>query len=224
MSKRKKKEPINTRDESVFDLTTRQLRDEIRKRTATVNIRINEYREAIEEGKQKSNRIVEESIRKMKEASYTFNKETGEIRIPKSKKGEIGLGLTYKTKTELQRQLAGLRRFEERDIETPEGKRKSEEKTERQYKTFTDRYGDMSRDEYEDMIDTMNVVKNTLKDYGYEDYGGSYARTYTKANKEGKRKFARYIDQAKRESAGAGQTTEDILDRVAELLRENGEL
>ena len=72
------------------------------------------------------------------------------------------------------------------------------------------------------MIDTMNIVKNTLKDYGYEDFGGSYARTYTRANKEGKRKFARYVDQARRESSG--KTTEDVLDRVAELLRENGEL
>ena len=72
------------------------------------------------------------------------------------------------------------------------------------------------------MIDTMNIVKNTLKDYGYEDFGGSYARTYTRANKAGKRKFARYVDQARRESSG--KTTEDVLDRVAELLRENGEL
>ena len=36
------------------------------------------------------------------------------------------------------------------------------------------------------------------------------------------RKFTKYVDQAKRESVG--KTTEDVLDRVAELLRENNEI
>ena len=219
---RKKKQKIDTRSKSVFDLTTRELRDEIRKRTAEVNITINEYREAIRKGVEKTNQVVESSIRKLREASSGLNRKTGKFVIPKGRKGEVGLGLTFKTKSELQRQLAGLRRFEEKDIYTPKGKEKWSEKTNKQYKTFKDRYGEISREDYEDMIDTMNIVKNTLKDYGYEDFGGSYARTYTRANKEGKRKFARYVDQARRESSG--KTTEDVLDRVAELLRENGEL
>ena len=220
--RRKKDMKRSTENLSVFDLTTRELREEIRKRTASVNSTINEYRNAVQLGIEKTNQVVEESIRKMREASAGINKKTGKVVIPKGKKGEIGLGLSYKTKSELQRQLAGLRRFEEKDIYTPKGKNKWNEKTNKQYETFKNRYGDISREDYEDMIDTMNIVKNTLKDYGYEDFGGSYARTYTKANKEGKRKFARYVDQARRESSG--KTTEDVLDRVAELLRENGEL
>lgn len=219
---RKKKQKRDTRSKSVFDLTTRELRDEIRKRTAEVNITISEYRESVRKGIEKANQVVEDSIRKMREASAGISKKTGKVVVPKGRKGEIGLGLTYKTKSELQRQLAGLRRFEEKDIYTPKGKEKWNEKTNKQYETFKNRYGDISREDYDDMIDTMNIVKNTLKDYGYEDFGGSYARTYTRANKEGKRKFARYVDQARRESSG--KTTEDVLDRVAELLRENGEL
>ena len=219
---RKKKQKRDTRSKSVFDLTTRELRDEIRKRTAEVNITINEYREAIRKGVEKTNQVVESSIRKLREASSGLNRKTGKFVIPKGRKGEVGLGLTFKTKSELQRQLAGLRRFEEKDIYTPKGKEKWSEKTNKQYETFKDRYGNISREDYEDMIDTMNIVKNTLKDYGYEDFGGSYARTYSKANKDGKREFARYVDQARRESSG--KTTEDVLDRVAELLRENGEL
>lgn len=220
--RRKKGMKRSTENLSVFDLTTRELREEIRKRTASVNATINEYRNAVQLGIEKSNQVVEDSIRKMREASIDINKQTGEIIEPKGRKGEIGLGLTYKNKSELQRQLAGLRRFEEKDIYTPSGKEKWNEKTNRQYETFKNRYGDISRSEYDDMIDTMNIVKNTLKDYGYEDFGGSYARTYTRATKAGKRKFARYVDQARRESSG--KTTEDVLDRVAELLRENGEL
>lgn len=220
--RRKKGMKRSTENLSVFDLTTRELREEIRKRTASVNATINEYRNAVQLGIEKVNQVVEDSIRKMREAAIDINKQTGEIIEPKGRKGEIGLGLTYKNKSELQRQLAGLRRFEEKDIYTPSGKEKWNEKTNRQYETFKNRYGDISRSEYDDMIDTMNIVKNTLKDYGYEDFGGSYARTYTRANKAGKRKFARYVDQARRESSG--KTTEDVLDRVAELLRENGEL
>ena len=220
--RRKKGTKRSTENLSVFDLTTRELRAEIRKRTARVNSTINEYRNTVQLGIEKANQVVEDSIRKMREASIDINKLTGEIIVPKGRKGEIGLGLTYKNKSELQRQLAGLRRFEEKDIYTPSGKEKWNEKTNRQYETFKNRYGDISRSEYDDMIDTMNIVKNTLKDYGYEDFGGSYARTYTRANKAGKRKFARYVDQARRESSG--KTTEDVLDRIAELLRENGEL
>ena len=220
--RRKKGTKRSTENLSVFDLTTRELRAEIRKRTESVNATINEYRNAVQLGIEKANQVVEDSIRKMREVSIDINKQTGEIIEPKGRKGEIGLGLTYKNKSELQRQLAGLRRFEEKDIYTPSGKEKWNEKTNRQYETFKNRYGDISRSEYDDMIDTMNIVKNTLKDYGYEDFGGSYARTYTRANKAGKRKFARYVDQARRESSG--KTTEDVLDRVAELLRENGEL
>lgn len=220
--RRKKGMKRSTENLSVFDLTTRELREEIRKRTASVNATINEYRNAVQLGIEKANQVIEDSIRKMREAAIDINKQTGEIIEPKGRKGEIGLGLTYKNKSELQRQLAGLRRFEEKDIYTPSGKEKWNEKTNRQYETFKNRYGDISRSEYDDMIDTMNIVKNTLKDYGYEDFGGSYARTYTRANKAGKRKFARYVDQARRESSG--KTTEDVLDRVAELLRENGEL
>lgn len=231
---RRKKQDVNTKDRSVYDLTTRQLRDEIRKRTAQVNIRIAEYKEAVADGLQKASKVVEEGIRKLKEASAaekivkrkidgkTKSVHTGVYYIPKGEKGEIGLGLGYKTKSELQRQLAGLRRFEEKDIETPEGKRNWSDKVEKQYETFKKRYGDLSKEEYEDMIDTMNIVKNTLKDYGYEDFGGGYARMYSNSTKQGRRKFAKYVDQAKRESSG--KTTEDVLDRVAELLRENNEL
>ena len=113
--RRKKGMKRSTENLSVFDLTTRELREEIRKRTASVNATINEYRNAVQLGIEKANQVVEDSVRKMREAAIDINKQTGEIIEPKGRKGEIGLGLTYKTKSELQRQLAGLRRFEEKD-------------------------------------------------------------------------------------------------------------
>lgn len=232
MKKGKERSVVTKKD--IYDMSTRELRKEIRRRTASVNVRIMEYREVVKKGFIKSSKIVEEGIRKLREASSAEKMKrkkvdgkvktihTGKYYIPEGKKGEIGLGLGYKTKSELQRQLAGLRRFEEKDIETPEGQREWSDKVDRQYKTFQQRYGNMSKEDYEDMIDTMNIVKNTLKDYGYEDFGAGYARMYNNANKQGKRKFTKYVDQAKRESVG--KTTEDVLDRVAELLRENNEI
>ena len=217
---------------SIYDMSTRELRKEIRRRTAEANIRIAEYREAIQKGTQKASEFIEKTIQNLiSNTSYSKpirNKE-GKIEsyqtmTPTSKKGEIGMGTSYKRKAELQKQLEGLRRFEKTDIETPEGKRHWNDKVEQQYKTFKERYGDISRDDYEDMIDTMNIVKNTLKDYGYEDNGTGYARLYNKSNARGKKKFARYVEQARNESAGGGKTVEDILDRVADLLRENDEL
>ena len=217
---------------SVYDMTTRELRKEIRKRTAEINVRIMEYQEAVKQKIKKASKIVERGIERLKEASafekVVRNKKTGETKhtgiyyVPKGKKGEIGLGLSYKSKAELQKQLAGLRRFETKDIETPQGQKEWSEKTEKQYETFRKRYRDISKEEYEEMIDTMNIVKNTIKDYGYEEFGGGYARAYVNANRQGRRKFAKYVEQAKRESSG--KTTEDVLDRVNELLRENGEI
>ena len=232
-----KNNPKNTSEKSVFDLSTRQLRDEIRKRTASVNVRLMEYREAVKQGSFTvgEQQFVDKNIEAIRKATATeklvtkkvdgkrVTVRTGEYYIPEGRKGEIGLGLTHKTKAELQKQLAALRRFEKSDILTPQGKRQWKDKTQRQYETFRNRYNEkMSETDYQDMIDTMSIIKEALKDYGYEDFGADYARQYAKANTQGRNKFIKYIEQAKREKAGS--TANDILDRVAELLRENKEI
>lgn len=225
MSKRKIE--TNTNDESVYDLTRIQLRGKIRFLTAEVNARIKRYREAVSAGKFSTGeqRFIERTIETVKKATATKKSGTNEYYIPKGKKDEVGLGLSNKSMPELQKQLQALKRFVKKDISTPTGQEEWSEKVQTQYDTFRMRYNEnLSKEEYEDMYDTMNVVKEVLKDYGYEDYGKDYARTYAKANEQGKQKFIRYVKKAKEESDGAGQTTEQILDRVAELLRENGEL
>lgn len=223
----KRKIEINTKDESVYNLSTRQLKAKIRALTTEVNARIKRYREAVSAGEFSKGEqgFIERTIETVKKATAGRRSKSDEYYIPQGKKGEIGLGLSYKSKEELQKQLASLRRFEKKDISTPTGKEEWSDKVQTQYDTFRMRYNEnLSKEEYEDMCDTMNVVKEVLKDYGYEDYGREYARTYAKASEQGKQKFIKYVKQAKKDSAGAGQTTEQILDRVAELLRENGEL
>ena len=75
----------STENLSVFDLTTRELREEIRKRTASVNATINEYRNAVQLGIEKANQVVENSIRKMREAAIDINKQTGAEQEPYGK-------------------------------------------------------------------------------------------------------------------------------------------
>lgn len=236
----RRSEQIDTFGKSVYDMSTRELRAEIRKRTAEVNVRISEYREEVRKGTMKENSFLEQNIEQLKRSTMAekiaekringkrVKVHTGVYETPKGARGEIGLGLSYKTKGELQKQLASLRRFEKNDFDTPEGKRQWNAKVEKQYNTFKKNYGDISREDYEDMINTMNIVKNTLKDYGYEDNGTGYARMFNKADEQGKKKFNKYVEQAKNtarsKSANKGITAEDILDRLAEILRENDEL
>lgn len=234
---------------TIYDLSTRELKKQIRKKTASMNVRISEYRESQDTYSKGEQKFIERTISSLKSATAeeviekvtlpsgnTIRVRTGVYRVPKGKRGELGLGLNYKSKAELQKQLQALERFERNDISTPKGKENYTEKVRRQYQTFRNRYApDMSLDDYENMIDTMLVVSNLLKDYGYEDVvqgdgkgnisvGVAVARQYGHADSKGRQKFAKYVEQAVNESKGKGKTAKDIVNRVASLLRENGEV
>lgn len=224
MRKEKESKAENS-SKKVFDLTTRELRSEIRNLTLQVNQRIESYRKAVEEGSMNESKVVEKSINVVKE-STSMRKVTGfleeEYVVPSGYKGgEIGLGLSYKTKPELQKQLTALQRFMKNDINTPEGQQEWKQKTQQQYKAFKERYGDVSEEEYEEFFDTIKIIKNYLSDFGYEDYGGSLARAYVKAKSQGKRKFIRYIQEATKDVSG-GKVT-DVLDSVVAKLQKANE-
>lgn len=227
---------------SVYDLTTRELRYEIRRRTATANRNIEQLRERDEFLSRE-----EKMLSKVRESTYYVKRDTGEIKIPKGRKGEIGLGLTYKHKDELQEQLLQLRGFEEEtsykldvvirareraedngydwgdlyDLDIPDDIEFSD-KVQKQYDTYVDRYGYISKDEYLDMIDAFNNLKEALKNYGYESVGGSLAAKYAEASKTGKRKFSEYVNEARGLSKDG--TVEDLIDNLAELMKEDGVL
>lgn len=58
----------------------------------------------------------------------------------------------------------------------PKDKPFSDPKKERAYDTFNDRYydGTLTREEYDNLIDTWNSVKDYLKSFGYERRSGDY--------------------------------------------------
>lgn len=209
---------MNISIENIYKMTTRQLRREIRKLTLEVNKRIGDYREADLFSAQYENMIT-----RLKGIAGT----------KRGYKGEVGLGTSRKLKTELQSQLRNLSKFVELDMYSPKGIEEFNEKTERQYDTFVDNYGYISKEDYLDMVDTMNLVKASLKGWGYEDImdtsgragislGASMAKKYVEADSRGKGNFIHYVEQAKKLSTGG--STEDLFDTLTELMREDGVL
>ena len=183
--------------------TVKDLRSEIRKLTAEVNVRIAEYRET-----GKSVRAVEQQIKRLQSLSDT---KTG-----KGARGEIGLGLK-KSKLRLEVQKRALRNFLKFDMYSERAKK---EKKSRAQKTFESRYGKMTEVEFDQLYDTFDILRNYLSDFGYEALGPSLTEQFSNANEHGKAKFVDYVRKAK-EKSKAG-TVEDFIDILAEEMRNDG--
>lgn len=181
----------------------KELRSEIRKLTAEVNIRIAEYRET-----GKSVRAVEQQIKRLQSLAGT---KTG-----KGARGEIGLGLK-KSKLRLEVQKRALRNFLKFDMYSERAKKA---KKNRAQKTFEKRYGKMSETEFDQLYETFDVLRNYLADFGYEASGASLAEQYANANEKGKLKFVDYVRIAKEKSKTG--TVEDFIDVLAEEMRNDG--
>ena len=181
----------------------KELRSEVRKLTAEVNIRIAEYRET-----GKPVRAVEQQIKRLQSLADT---KTG-----KGARGEVGLGLK-KSKIRLEVQKRALRNFLKFDMYSEKAK---QEKKNRSQSTFEKRYSNMSDIEFDQLYDTFDVLRNYLADFGYEAYGASLAEQYANASKHGKLKFVDYVRIAKEKSKTG--TVEDFIDILAEEMRNDG--
>lgn len=181
----------------------KELRSEIRKLTAEVNVRIAEYRET-----GKSVRAVEQQIKRLQSLSST---KTG-----KGARGEIGLGLK-KSKLRLEVQKNALRNFLKFDMYSERAKK---EKKSRSQKTFESRYGEMTEIEFDQLYDTFDVLRNYLSDFGYEALGSSLSEQFANANEHGKLKFVDYVMRAKKKCKSG--TVEDFIDILAEEMRNDG--
>lgn len=222
--------------ESVYSLTTRELRYEIRWRTKQANENIKTMKE-FDLFKQREEKL----LNRARASTAYYSKTKKEFVIPKGREGEIGLGYSNKRKESLQQQLLELRGFEETTTNTLDyfwqgyssvGEYDYDDyveepvfsdKVQHQYETFVDRYGDMTKQEYLDMIDTFNNVKEALKQYGYESMGGSLAAKYVESSSKGRHNFTKYVQTAKGSLSGTG-TVEDLIDVLAELMKEDGVL
>nr|DAH52658.1 MAG TPA: hypothetical protein [Caudoviricetes sp.] len=183
--------------------TVKELRVEIRKLTAEVNVRIAEYKEM-----RKPVRAVERQIERLQGLAST---KTG-----KGARGEIGLGLK-KSKLRLEVQKSALRNFLKFDMYSEKAKK---EKKSRAQKTFERRYGKMTEAEFDQLYDTFDILRAYLADFGYEALGPSLAEQFANANEHGKIKFVDYVRRAKEKSKTG--TVEDFIDVLAEEMRNDG--
>ena len=177
-------------------MTVKELQTEIRRLTRSVNVKLAEYFQ------KRPNEQTDKMIAKMREGSAWIDRQTGELKVPKGYEGGyLGLGFKGKKKDQLEQQLLDLQAFNIKEQVTDEYRWKVTEKSKLAYKTFTERYGDISYKEWEDFADLVNTIGGSLKDYGYEDIGGSIAFNYADAIKRGKQNMKHYIRQAKEKAA-----------------------
>ena len=181
----------------------KELRSEIRKLTAEVNVRIAEYREM-----GKPVRAVERQIERLQGLAATKTRN--------SARGEIWHGMK-KSKLRLEVQERALRNFLKFDMYS---KRAKKEKKSRAQKTFESRYGKMTKVEFDQLYDTFDILRNYLSDFGYEALGPSLTEQFANANEHGKTKFVDYVRRAKEKSKTG--TIEDFIDVLAEEMRNDG--
>ena len=136
-------------------------------------------------------------------------------------RGEVGLGLKYKTKAQLEKQLNRLEGFIAKDVYSERGKEAyNEYRYDRSRSTFNARYGYMSESDFRELYDTFDVLRNELQDYGYEDLGASLAQQFQQTTN--KAKFADYVLNVAKHNKGI--SSETFIDILSNKLREEGAL
>lgn len=191
------------------DWTTRQLRAWIRRATQDLNREFLDLQETTTDLKKDNPLLYEQRNRLI------------ELGTGKEYKDGIGLGLTYKTKSELIMQARALRETYN-ILETPEQYEKAIEKTEKAYATFTrNRPGlNMSFAEYKQMTETIGAMgQHALHEFGYE----SFIEKYDEARSEG-RSNRSIMDavveaqRAQRNDRSRSWTPESMIDFVNDYL------
>lgn len=213
MAKKKVKKTLQQiQSTPVIDLTTRELREEIRYLTNQANLKIFEYRQDVKSGKIKESKVGEILINQLKKSGGSGRLYHGE---------EIGKHLTYKTKNQLQIQLAKLRRFNDREDFTSDYYKKQEEKFNKSYETFNKNHkgNTFSKEDYKQFIDMIQDIKQVLPESIYEEITQTLSDLYKQASDEKRQNFSDIVLDVYNNTKGQGLSTEDLLDRIAERLQ-----
>lgn len=173
----------------IYDLTVPELKKFIKYSKPMALIFKSEYEEAVDAGLT-TNEVIEAELTQISNLK----------------------GYSRLRKSELQQQAIRLKRFYTKDVDYISGLSEISDRVQQQYDTFIDRYGYISEDDYVNFIYSMNVLKNTIKDFKYEDKG-QLARLYTKSGAKGKNKMVDIIKQVMKDKP-QGATTEDLLDAI----------
>lgn len=194
---------IDLTDQPTIEWTTRQQRAWIREATRALNKEFLEIQLAGED-LQKDYPLLAQQRDKLIELG------TG-----KEFRGGIGLGLTYKTKAELQLQARALKET----LNMVKGET-TEAATSDGYDAFLANHPGMKLDfsEYQDMVEVMGAAgEHLLNNFGNSE---TFVEAYNDAREHGKSHVdvMKAIVEANREARGQGLTTNQMLTRLRKKL------
>lgn len=187
--------------------TTRELRDYIRKHTQQINADL--Y--YMYESGQKPTKAV------LRERDKLIRLGTGK----ETKTGGIGLGLSYKRKSELIQQARAIRDFESIDYESPTARKKYSSQIDKAYREYSKRKNasgqpKLSKKSYVDFVETLGAVGDkVLQEFGYESISEEYK------NSTGKQRtnFLQAMVKVHKQLEGTGASGEDLIDTLHNELQ-----
>lgn len=191
--------------------TVRQLKEELRRLTRAVNIKIAEYRAT--HGSE--DEIFSKIVNRLKMNSGVLRGYEG---------GEIGLGIKGKRKEDLERQVIELERFESKEWFSSKAASRLDGRHKKAYITFVKNHGYVSEEEWEAYVTILGTMYSYLASYGYEAIEGSMANLFVNANTKGRIKMGAYILDTGRELRGKGATPEQFIDTLTSKMLDDGVL
>lgn len=181
---------------SISSMTTRELKKYIRYQTGLVNLKISEY-----DG---DNVLIKSEISELKALGGNVNAK------------KVGLGLTFKTKAELQRQARELSYFNRWDYETAQGKRELSRRERQSFETFHKHHPEYSYEEWKDLVNTMGALgSSVVSQFGSENIAEINKTVYDKGrNKD----VLKAMQTVIKEQKGKGATPELLNDELWKKL------
>lgn len=198
---------IDLGDQPKKEWTTRQQRAWIREATREVNKAVYDIEASGQDLRKDYPLLAEQRDRLI------------ELGTGKEYRGGIGLGLTYKTKSELQLQARALKET----LNLLQGEVQTEEQQaqySQAYDTFIDNHPgiDLSYEEYTDMVEVMGAAgEHMLNSFGNSD---DFVEAYADAREDGHSHVdvMQAMVEVNREAKGQGLSTNQMLTRLRDYL------
>ena len=186
--------------------TVKELKQFIREKTRQINF---DLYTMYEQGKKPTKAVLRERERLV------------QLGTGKETKQGIGLGLSYKKKSELIQQARALKDFERIDYESPTAKKRYSAQIDKAYKEYSKRkrasgQPKLSKESYVNFVETLGAIGDkVLQEFGYE----AIAEEYKSSTGKQRTNFLQAIVKVRRDLEGTGATGETLIDALHEELK-----
>lgn len=186
--------------------TVKELKQFIREETRQINFNLYSM---YEQGKKPTKAVLRERERLV------------QLGTGKETKQGIGLGLSYKKKSELIQQARSLKEFERIDFESPTAKKQYSAQIDKAYKEYSKRkrasgQPKLSKESYVNFVETLGAAGDkVLQEFGYE----AIAEEYKNSTGKQRTNFLQAMVKVRRDLEGSGATGESLIDALHEELK-----